>query len=390
MIKVLAVIDYYIPGFKAGGPQRTLQYLVESLGDEFDFQVLTRDRDLGDTAPYPAIQMDSWQRVGKGAVFYTPVDRLSLTRLWRILRDTQYDVLYLNSVFSPDFTLKPLLLRRLGWLAATPVILRPRGELNKGAIALKGTKKRIYLTLTKLLRLYSGVIWHASTTHEVDDIHRHFGDGVQVTIAPNLARPFSDSTPTPCEKSKGHLKLVFLSRISTKKNLAGALGMLNGLQGNVEMDVYGPVEEAAYWEQCQEIAEQLPRNIQVRYQGPVAPEDVTGVFSAHHLFLFPTFGENFGHVIFEALAAGCPILLSDQTPWGNLQAKGCGWDFPLSEQQAFRRCLQQCVDMDSDAFHRLSRGARECAHDYARNSGGLQQNRELFHAAVGMSNAGKR
>ena len=99
--------------------------------------------------------------------------------------------------------------------------------------------------------------------------------------------------------------------------------------------------------------------------------------------LFPTFGENFGHVIFEALAAGCPILLSDQTPWRGLKEKGCGWDFPLSDHGAFRRCLQQCVDMDAGSFNRLSHGARECALDYAHNSGGLEQNRELFHAAIG-------
>jgi glycosyltransferase involved in cell wall biosynthesis len=383
VIKVLSVIDYYIPGFKAGGPQRTLQYLVESLGDEFEFRVLTRDRDLGDTVPYPAIQADTWQAVGKGRVFYTPVDRLSLTHMRRILRATPHDVLYLNSVFSPDFTLKPLLLRRLGLLRNKPVIVRPRGELNKGAIALKGAKKRAYLVLTRLLGLYAGVLWHASTVLEVEDIRRHFGDDIRVMVAPNLSRPFSDSPARPCEKVKGHLKLVFLSRISTKKNLAGALGMLDRLQGDVEMNVYGPVEETAYWEQCQAIAEQLPRNIKVRYQGPVAPEDVTAVFAAHHLLLFPTFGENFGHVIFEALAAGCPILLSDQTPWRGLQEKGCGWDFPLSDRDAFRRCLQECVDMDADAFNRLSQGARECALDYARNSGGLEQNRELFRAAVG-------
>ena len=102
-----------------------------------------------------------------------------------------YDILYLNSVFSPDFTLKPLLLRRLGLFGKTPVIVRPRGELNKGAIALKGRKKRVYVAVTKLLGLYSDVIWHASTTHEVDDIHRHFGDErVRIVIAPNLARPF--------------------------------------------------------------------------------------------------------------------------------------------------------------------------------------------------------
>ena len=206
MIKVLSSSTITFRVLRRAGPQRTLQYLVESLGDEFDFRVLTRDRDLADTAAYPAIRADSWVRVGKGIVFYTPVDRLSLTRLRHILRGTTYDILYLNSVFSPDFTLKPLLLRRLGLLSNTPVIVRPRGELNKGAIALKGRKKRVYVAVTRLLGLYSDVIWHASTKYE--DIHRHFGDRTRISHAPNLARPFSGfSAPPPCEKIKGHLKM---------------------------------------------------------------------------------------------------------------------------------------------------------------------------------------
>jgi glycosyltransferase involved in cell wall biosynthesis len=382
VIKILAIIDYYIPGFKAGGPQRTLQYLVDSLGNEFEFRILTRDRDLGDADRYAEVRVDSWNPVGKSSVFYTPASRLSLTRLRRLLRDTAYDVLYLNSLFSPTFTQKILLLRRLGLLGKQPVILRPRGELNKGALAIKSGRKRAYLAATKLLGLYDGLIWHASTEHEVNDVRRHFGPRSRVIVAPNLSTAADAPQRPPREKTKGHLKLVFLSRISYKKNLAGALRMLGALQGRVEMNVYGPIEDAAYWSECQAIAESLPDHITVQYHGLVPPSRVGEIFGSHHLFLFPTFGENFGHVIFEALAAGCPIVLSDQTPWRGLQEKGCGWDFPLHEAEAFRSCLQECVDMDATQFNDLSRGARDCALHYARHSGGLEQNRQLFYTAI--------
>ena len=51
----------------------------------------------------------------------------------------------------------------------------------------------------------------------------------------------------------------------------------------------------------------------------------------HHVFLFPTLGENFGQVILEAMTAGCAILISDATPWRGLQEKGYGWELPLAQ-----------------------------------------------------------
>ncbi len=57
------------------------------------------------------------------------------------------------------------------------------------------------------------------------------------------------------------------------------------------------------------------------------------MLSGHDLFFLPTLGENFGHVIYEALSAGLPVLLSDQTPWGQVNAQGAGWCFPLDSVQ---------------------------------------------------------
>ena len=66
----------------------------------------------------------------------------------------------------------------------------------------------------------------------------------------------------------------------------------------------------------------LPSNVRVAYGGVVAPDEVTAVLRRHHLFFLPTHSENFGHVIVEALAAGRPALVSDRTPWTDLEAAG--------------------------------------------------------------------
>jgi glycosyltransferase involved in cell wall biosynthesis len=98
----------------------------------------------------------------------------------------------------------------------------------------------------------------------------------------------------------------------------------------------------------------------------------------HKLFLIPTLGENFGHVIFESLAVGCPVLISDRTPWRGLEEKGVGWDVPLGDVARFRAILQECVDMDSEAYASLSQRARGYAVQYEQDSSVLDTYRVMF------------
>ena len=102
------------------------------------------------------------------------------------------------------------------------------------------------------------------------------------------------------------------------------------------------------------------------------------VFQNYHLFFFPTLGENFGHVIIEALVAGCPILISDQTPWRNLETAGVGWDIPLDQPEKFTELLQQCVDMDNASMQEFSARAMEYGLEKALDADVIRQNRELF------------
>lgn len=65
---ILTFVGYYLPGYKAGGPICTLAKTVDSLGDEFQFKIVTTDRDSGDEKPYPGIRIDGWNSVGKADV----------------------------------------------------------------------------------------------------------------------------------------------------------------------------------------------------------------------------------------------------------------------------------------------------------------------------------
>ena len=61
--------------------------------------------------------------------------------------------------------------------------------------------------------------------------------------------------------------------------------------------------------------------------------------------MFPTLGENYGHVIQEALSAGCACLLSDQTPWQDLEEHGVGYVFKVDEQDKFAKAIDDYAKM---------------------------------------------
>ena len=377
---VLMPINHYLPGYKAGGPIRKLSSLVEQLGDEYTFKVVTKDRDFGDPTPYEGVDADIWSRVGKAETRYLSPSSQSFRGLRRLLRDTDYDLMYLNSFFEPGFTIKSLLLRRLGLIPQKPVIVAPNGEFSLGALKLKGLRKRLYMLIARLLGLYRGVLWQAASEYEVAEIHREFDRDANVCNLPDFVttgavtgKPWESSPKEP-----GALNLVFLSRISRKKNLAGALRMLHGLEGKVSFDIYGPLEDTSYWTECQGVIRSLPGNVTVSYRGAVPHEEVDRVMAEHELFLFPTLGEGFANVIFESLAAGCPVLVSDETPWRGLEEKGVGWDVPLDDGARFRAILQRCVDMDSETHDSLSRRAREYAVQYAQDPSVLDMYRTMF------------
>jgi len=387
-LKILTFLDYYLPSYKAGGPIRTLSNMVNQLGDEFHFKIITRDRDFGDCTSHSEIMINTWHSVGKARVFYLSPKNLYMKVLRHLIYSIDFDIIYLNSFFSPIFTIKPLVLRRLGLIPNVPVIIAPRGEFSSGALAMKSFKKYIYLAAAKMIGLYRGVVWQASSKYEEKDIRRWFGDCAKVIIAPNIPSSVTGLRVTLSIRRKiaGNLKIVFLSRISRKKNLCSALGMLANLKGKVQFDIYGPLEDLNYWTECNRIINFLPNNIKVQYMGAINHNRVSTIIEKYDLFFLPTLGENFGHVILEALVAGCPVLISDQTPWRNLEEEGIGWDLPLNCTEKFQEVLQKCIDMNEQEYRILSERAHKFGLKIVEDKTALNLNRELFYKAYYGSN----
>jgi glycosyltransferase involved in cell wall biosynthesis len=178
------------------------------------------------------------------------------------------------------------------------------------------------------------------------------------------------------------VKMVFLSRISEKKNLRFVLSLLRGIHGPVEFDIWGPISDPEYWKHCQEAVRLLPPSIRVAFCGPVEHELVPQTLGKYHFFVLATLGENFGHVVPEAWAAGCPVLISDQTPWVGLEAKRLGWDIPLGDETRWRTALQNCVDMDQHTYTALSQACRQFVSGWANSPHLDRENIGLFEKVL--------
>ena len=383
---ILCFVAYYLPGYRSGGPVRTIANFVDHLGDEFDIRIVTRDRDALDSRPYEGVAIDGWNRVGKASVFYASSKTLTLSGIAKLLCNTPHDILYLNSFFAFKFTTLPLLARRLGLAPRKPSVIAPRGEFSAGALALKAQKKWLYLKVASSINLYSRLVWQASSEFERADIRREVGSVASAIhdapdLPPKVHVSNRDDSLTALQGDDTALQIIFLSRITPMKNLDFLLEALCSVQAAVSLAIYGPIREPDYWQKCQALMASLPANIFAKYNGEVHPSLVLETFSAFDIFVLPTRGENYGHVVLESLMAGTPVLISDQTPWQSW-ADGGVEVMPLRDPSQWASYIDRVAMMSRKERFGLRTAASNYARRYLNSSNAVDQNRTLFMRAL--------
>lgn len=375
--RILILIDWFLPGYKAGGPIQSCANLIDHLSPDFDFYVITRDTDYCEIVPYSTINSNEWNELNPQLkVYYISNDNLKYGLIKKLLNETSFDHIYINGPFSLYFSIIPLfVLKQMG---NTSVVLATRGMLAPGALALKPHKKKLFLFLGKFLGLFKHLVFHATSNAEVEDTKAIFGENIKVKIAGNLAKKITCANWKPREKKVGILKLINIARIAPEKNLLQALKILKQVKSNITFDFYGPIYDQTYWAECTEVINTLPENIVVNYKGVTESKNVAPLLASHHAMLMPTLGENFGHIILESLQAGCLLIISDQTPWKNLCEKKIGWDISLTDEEKYLQAIESISQMDADEFNTHSKAAFNYAQSFTDDKNLLQSNKNLF------------
>lgn len=349
-LRILAVVEWYPPAYKAGGPIRSVHNLMQLLRAQTDhhLEVVCGDRDLGSLSPLEGIEPDVPHLRDGIQVTY----RSSVTHAWWLekLRGTldnpAPDVVYLNSLFSVPFALHPL---RAARALGIRVVLAPRGMLGAGALAIKPVKKKVFLTAARLFGLFRGVRWHASTEVEARDVQRVFPNA-EIQCAVNVPIPSAHCVPPYRGET---VTWVALGRIHPIKNLHFALEALQDvdLKGkHLRVELVGPGEDEMY---LQHLLSLSKPGLDIVHVGAVPPHQLGEIWGRSHALLMPTTHENFGHAVVEAWAHGRPVLLSDQTPWRGLSEAGLGWDVPL-EKAVWVTRMQEAIQWPTETWQAMS------------------------------------
>lgn len=349
-MKILIPTYGYFPAQNYGGPPVSISNIVNLLHEKHEFYIVTSDHDLKSSERLEGIK-SGWNTVSHAHVLYLSDDQHNKKEYERILNELKPDLVYLNTLFNACIVLPFLYLSKKYHIK---VLLAPRGEVNNGALDAK-YKKIPYIWFVK--SLFPSIYFQSTCDEESDCIKKYLcKDSRRIVELKNI--PTFPEKEIKHLRDKNFLKIVFISRISPKKNLDFALECLNEIKDKqILFDIYGPVEDKEYWNRCMRISENTKSNLTINYKGRIKHDDIFNVFSCYDLFFFPTMSENYGHVIAEALFSGVPVLISDQTPWTDVNKNGAGAALELSNRKGFVEFIEK-LDPTSKEMEDMSTNAR--------------------------------
>lgn len=378
MITVLSFIDWYLPGYKAGGVLKAFSNQVAHLEGKVHFKIITRNVDYQDDTPYDSITANAWNKIAPNAdAYYISADQLNYSNLKKIVKACAFDVAYIHGIYSFYFSILPIHLVRL--MKPKKIIVAAHGMLGKHSLSVKRGKKVYFLKLAGLLGYYRKVIFHAANEDEKADALELIGPKAQVIVAEELPMKVELAAWQSRPKEVGHLRMCSVARIAPEKNTAYALEILTQCTtGNIEYDIYGPIYSEEYWAKCLQLIDQCPPNVKVSYQGSLPGALVLQKLSEYHLMFMPTTGENFGHTILESFMAATPVLISTNTPWKKLAAQQCGWDIDLKRPAEFVEAVNQIQAMDQLQYDEISKASLQFAKAFTSENSLLTQNVNLF------------
>lgn len=347
-MRLLLLTHCFYPSQKRGGPTVSMTNMAKLAADFMDVSVVTIGYD-SDGTKYNGIHE------GKNSIFGCDVYYLQNNKMGdfaEIIQKIAPDVMYISSLFSWQYCVPAL---RITKKKKIRTILAPRGELMPSAFSMKHSRKNIYLNFLKCLGLFRNIEIHATSNDEYNEVKKYFPHAriCNVQNLPTVSALVSEYI----EKSVGQLEVAFVGRIHPIKNLDVALNILKNIHGNVTMHVYGSCEVPEYYDKCKEIANSLPNNIQVRFEGNVPHDSIPQILSGYHVLLSPTQSENFGQAIVEMLMQHRPVVISTNTPWRELAPNRAGYDIALDQLEAFAEAINGFVDMNDVEFREWCDGA---------------------------------
>lgn len=234
----------------------------------------------------------------------------------RCLTEARFDVVHLHGTWSPILAIASYIARSRN----IPFIVSPHGCLEPWALGHRKFKKQVALAVYQRRVLKNASMLVATAGQELASI-RVLGLASPVAVIPNGV----DLVPTPKRRAGSVRKILFLSRIHPQKGLGDLVrAWARVRQPGWRVIIAGP-SEGGYEDEIKLLTQQLGIADDFYFPGLVAGEQKENCFVEADVFVLPTYSENFGIAVAEALARGLPVITTTGAPWRELETHRCGW-----------------------------------------------------------------
>lgn len=245
----------------------------------------------------------------------------TLKKAWRkLLDEIRPDVVHVNCCWMPQSAWTQKWAQQAGYR----VVLSPHGMLEPWIMARHyWTRKVPALWLYQKQAVIKADYLHATADCEKENLLR-LGYNNRIEVIANGIDVDSIPLKHTWERKK---QILFLSRIHVKKGIEFLLEAIAALKNQLDgytVRIVGEGDEK-YIRQLQERVQQLGITEMINFYGGVYGNQKWELFHEADLFVLPTYSENFGIVVAEALACGTPVLTTKGTPWTELESEHCGW-----------------------------------------------------------------
>ncbi|MDE5417556.1 glycosyltransferase [Labilibaculum sp. DW002] len=329
-MKVIHIVGSLDKG--AGGPSRSVPQTCQQLSNsEIQIELVAR----GSENPV---------EVNTNSFFKLTFRSMKQLLLFGLkLSNKEVDLIHLQHVWDPYIHV----MARISRFKGIPYVITPRGMLEPWIMQHNPWKKKLGMFLYQRRDLKKALAIHATCEAETESVCQ-LGFTNPITIIPNGI----DLSTVPEPKiDYGTKKMVFLSRIHEKKGielLLEAWKILNVMEWVLEIAGEG---DADYISELKEKikSENIPN---VQLVGAQYGDSKWSFLKSADVFVLPTYSENFGIVVAEALVMGVPVITTHGTPWQELESNKCGWWIDLSVKN-LAQALQEAITKSPEELNKM-------------------------------------